>query len=115
MRNLVEIFCIIVLYSFTFSATAGSMLCWCDMSQKNDSQQTPTDLMDKGCNHNNQSEETSNDCCKNMNACNGSTMFVLSSPLVSIQIFQQAVQFSKNEHIVHNTNSPPIPPPKLIN
>lgn len=104
-----------MLCCFTLTATAGSMLCWCDISQKNDTQQIPTDSIDKGCHDNKQSEETSNDCCQNMNACNGSTLFVSSSPLVTIQAIQQAVQFPINEHIINNNESPPTRPPKLIN
>ena len=117
MRKLSKIICLIVLCAFTFTAFAGSMLHYCDMSDKTDTQQSPVGTTSKNC-HIDQSQssyESCSDCCQDMNLCNGSIVFVSSSSLVTVQTVQQSVQLPQIEQLVFNISAPPMRPPKLIN
>jgi hypothetical protein len=99
-----------------FTATAGSVICVCDMSDKTDIQQNPVDKTSDDC-HTDQdtsSDEPINDCCPDMGLCNGALFISHSSPKTA-QIIHQVVQFPQNEQIVLNTSTPPRRPPKLIN
>jgi len=116
MRKLSKIICLIVLYAFAFTASAGSMLCCCDMSDKTDMQQSPIDTTSKNC-HTEQSkssEESSNGCFQDMTLCNGSVLFVSNSSLMTVQIIHQLVQFPQNEQLILTTSVPPRRTPKLI-
>jgi len=114
MRKRFKISYLIVLCCFTFTATAGSSICSCDMD---DMQQNPIDITSDDCHvdENRSSDEPANDCCPDMNLCSSSTLFVSNASLVAVQAIQQSVPFPTNGHLVHNINSPPTPPPKLIN
>jgi len=106
-----------MLCCFAFTASAGSILCCCDISDNTDTQQNPVDTVSKNCHtdQNNSSDESFNDYCQDMILCNGSTFFVSNSSLVTLQMIQQSVQLPANEHIVFNIATPPTPPPKLVN
>ncbi|MCZ6805240.1 MAG: hypothetical protein O7D86_15285 [Proteobacteria bacterium] len=115
MHKLSKIICLIVLSSFTITASAASLLYCCDMTNKTDTQQNPVDTTSKNCHsdQNESSDRSINDCCQDMNLCNGSMLFVSGLSLVTTQNIQLAVQYPTNEHFVYNINSPPTPPPKL--
>lgn len=116
MRKLSKINCLIVLCAFAFTASAGSIMCTCDMPDKTDTQQNPVDKTINNC-HTDQSkssDESFNDCCPDMTLCNGSVLFVSNSPLMTVQIIHQVVQYPQNEQLILNTSVPPRRPPKLI-
>jgi len=116
MRKLSKIICLIVLCAFTFTASAGGMLRCCDMPDKTDTQQSPIKTTSKNC-HTDQgksSDKSFNNCCQDMNLCNGSIVFVSNSPLVTVQMIQQSVKLLQNEQLVLNISAPPTRPPKLI-
>jgi hypothetical protein len=111
MGKRLKIIYFIVLCCFAFTATAGSIMCSCDMS---DIQQNPVDKTSDDCHADKDTspDEPLNDCCPDMNLCNGSTLFISNPSLVTMQVALQAIQFPTDEHLVHNINSPPTPPPK---
>ena len=117
MRKQSKIIYLIVLCCFAFTATAGSVMCVCDMSDIIDTQQSSVNKTSDNC-HTDQDtspDEPLNDCCPDMNLCNGSTLFVSNPQLMTVQIIHQVVQFPLNEQLVLNTTTPPRRPPKLIN
>lgn len=117
MVQISKIICFIVLCSFTFTTSAASLLCSLSMSDKAESQQNSVDLMSESC-HSDQHQtdnESSGDCCHDMNSCGVSISLVSNVSLIQIQISHSSVQLSSNDHLVFNSFSPPVPPPKLIN
>ncbi len=116
MRKLSKIICLIVLCAFTFTASAGSMLRYCDMSNKTDTQQVPVGTKSKNCHidQSKSSDESFNDCCQDMNLCNGPIVFVSNSSQVTVQMILKSVQLPQNEQLVFNISAPPTRPPKLI-
>jgi len=117
MHKQSKIIYIIVLCCFAVTATAGSIMCSCDMSDKTGTQQNPVDKTSKNCHteQNTSSNESLNDCCPDMNFCSGSTLFVSNSQLMTAQLIHQGIQLPQNEQLVLKTSAPPRRPPKLIN
>ena len=114
MHKLSKTICLIVLCCFSVSTFAGSMICCVDMSQKGDMQQMNTDLTEEGCEHTDPPESDSDDCCQDMNLCNGTLYFAFNSPLTITQLIKQINQSPANIHLVYSTTTPPTKPPKLI-
>lgn len=120
MNKLSKIICLIVLCVFTFTASAGSLLRCCNMSDKiNTQQNTDKNTLETANNNchddkNNSPDTSSNECCQNMSLCNGSVLFIADSALISVQIVHQTLTFPQNEQLAFNISIPLRRPPKLI-
>lgn len=82
-----------------------------------DLMQFPVDSTDNNCHTDKKksSDKSVDSCCQDMSLCNSSVSFVSNSLLSMVQISNQSVQLTTNEHAIFNTASPPSRPPKLIN